>query len=173
MPEIWIREIALVYFKIDIKVLYDSLLMGNCIYKHQLSKRTMENTKLYTYENRMMWCKVLECYDGDTIKIAIKDRGHWIRLNIRMYGYDSPEMKPLRSVPNRDKIIKKAKKAKKCLEELILHRVVKIHLGKQGKYGRTLGTVYIDEGGCCVPVINVNQWMVEHRHGVPYFGGKK
>ena len=160
-------------FKINIKVIYAVYIMGNCIYKHQLRKRTMENTKLYTYENKMVWCKVLECYDGDTIKVAIKDRGQWIRLNIRMYGYDSPEMKPPRSNPNRGRIIRKAKKAKQYLENLILNRVVKIHLGKQEKYGRTLGTVYIDEGGCFVPIINVNQWMIEHKYGVPYFGGKK
>jgi endonuclease YncB( thermonuclease family) len=89
-----------------------------------------------------------------------------------MYGYDSPEMKPSRSDPNRDEIKKKAKYAKKLLEEKILNKIVILQCGKWDKYGRLLGTIYV-KGGCLSKRENVNVWMVDNNLGKPYFGGKK
>jgi len=43
-------------------------------------------------EERM--CKVLSCYDGDTITIAVKLEDEIFKTKVRMFGYDLPKIKP-------------------------------------------------------------------------------
>ena len=79
--------------------------MGNCIYKHQLNKCTPENTPKYEFKNVTKLCKVISVYDGDTITIAIRLEKTIYQAKVRMFGYDSPEMKPLKKIENRQEIM--------------------------------------------------------------------
>ena len=88
----------------------------NCISDYYLRKRTNDNTKLYSLEGRKFRAKVVDIYDGDTITVVFKLNGHYVKYKVRMYGYDSPEMKPPRADPNRDEIKKNAVIAKSALE---------------------------------------------------------
>ena len=107
-------------------------------------------------------------YDGDTIRgifySSLNDLP--IQWKIRMNGYDSPEMKPLKSKENRELEIELAHKAKDALIGLIGNKIVQMHCDKFDKYGRILATIYVEE-------LNVNQWMIDNGHGYPYFGGTK
>lgn len=152
--------------------------MGSILIKQQLSKCTNELTPYYKFDNMKFYCKVIDVYDGDTITIAIKLHKKIFKYKVRMYGYDSPEMKPRRSNVNRDEIIKEAKKAKEVISELILNKIVVIKIEKNtwDKYGRLLGTIYSK----IIPGItmkaynlNVNEYMIKKELGYKYYGGTK
>ena len=68
--------------------------MGNICSRCILSNRTIENTKPYKFDNKTEYCKVLDIYDGDTITVGIILEKKPFRVKVRMFGYDSPEMKP-------------------------------------------------------------------------------
>ena len=67
-----------------------------------------KSTPVFTLEGDMKLCKVVDIYDGDTIKVVFMDNNRINKWNIRMEGYDSPEMRPSRKLENRDEIKKKA-----------------------------------------------------------------
>jgi endonuclease YncB( thermonuclease family) len=133
---------------------------------------TWQNTKEYL--PKPTHGKVIKVYDGDTIWIAQLYEGEVYRFNIRMYGYDSPE---LRSKNAEEKL--KALAAKEALSKLILNKMVRIEtIQKKEKFGRILAFIYLD-GPTGVPdptvtyPLNVNEWMKKNGHGKEYFGGTK
>ena len=68
--------------------------------------KVIENKKMFKPFNLVdycTWVRVIDVYDGDTIKVLMHYRGYIDQWTIRMNGYDSPEIKPAKSNPNRDK----------------------------------------------------------------------
>ena len=63
--------------------------------------------------------KVVELYDADTCKIVLPVLNNFYKFTCRLSGIDTPEMKPLKSKPNRDNEILWAKKARAELLKLI------------------------------------------------------
>jgi len=116
-------------------------------------------------------CKVVDVYDGDTCKIVIPFNDKLYRWNVRLTGYDTPEMRPRKSKPNRDEEIKAAKAARDFLRSKVMNerQLVYIKCGKFDKYGRLLGTLYINEND----LMSVNDLMIHHGHGYAYDGGTK
>lgn len=144
--------------------------MGNCISWCVLNTKPSVHLELFKYTNCWVYIPKDQIYDGDTCKGIIMHRCQQIKLNFRMYGYDSPEMKPLRTLPNREKIKKKALEAKEYLAELIGDKVIWAEILKFDKYGRVLVNFYIIN---MCEKIHINQLMIDNKHGVPYFGGTK
>lgn len=128
-------------------------------------------TPLFSLEDKVKLCKVVNVYDGDTCKVVFRLNDQVHRWNIRMDGYDTPEMRPSKSKPNRDEEIIAAKAAKEYLKGLVMNenQLVYIKCGKFDKYGRLLGTLYIKKND----LISVNQMMIDNKHGYPYHGGTK
>jgi len=143
-----------------------------CYYSYLYKNVNLENTKLWSLKGKKMWIKVLKVYDGDTIWIAIKINRSIYKLSARLYGIDTPEMKPLKNKINRDIEIKNAKKAKEFLSNLVLNKVILIECGKWDKYGRLLITLFL-KNGICSPDININKLMISKGHAKEYFGGTK
>lgn len=114
--------------------------------------------------------KVVSVYDGDTITIILFNKCGFEKHKVRMYGYNSPELKPRLNIKNRKKIIDKAYEAKKFLENLLLNNIVDFESFGYDKYGRLLGNIYLTH---FCNKINVNKMMIEMGHGVEYYGGKK
>lgn len=140
--------------------------MGNCIYRCQLSKQTIENTPKYEFKDITKLCRVIDVYDGDTITVAIKlEKTIW-KAKIRMYGYDSPEMKPLIKLKNREEIKKNAVIAKHALQNKICNKIVFAELKGFDKYGRLLAIIYYNNE-------NINKFMIDNGYGYDYFGGTK
>ena len=81
-------------------------------------------------------------YDGDTCTASFYFNRMWYNFRIRMIGYDSAEMKPLKSDPNRDQEIKEAIRAKNKLIELVDKKWVVLETRGFEKYGRVLGNIY-------------------------------
>lgn len=127
---------------------------------HPLQTSTYDNTK--PYFPSFTEGKCVKVYDGDTVHLAaIVDKGIY-RFMIRMYGYDSPE---LRSKNPEEK--KAALVAKEALQQRIGGKLVQVKiLNQREKYGRLLAILYDSEG-------EINTWMVTNKYGKPYFGGTK
>lgn len=133
----------------------------------QLKQTTYETTPTFSLNGKKCKGKILKIYDGDTLWIALPVLDQIYKYKARMYGYDSPEMKPLVTLSNRDDIIANAEKAKKRLEELTLCLdLIDVELLDFDKYGRILIKIY--NNGVCI-----NDQMVQEGFGKPYFGGHK
>ena len=133
--------------------------MGLC-----LSCKNFENLEVFSYEGLEISAKVVKVYDGDTITVVFYDNGYK-KFNMRMMGYDAPEIKPLKNIENRDLHIRAATNARDYLARLILGKVVKIRLQKFEKYGRLLGEVIYH--------VNINNLMTDVIKCKKYDGKKK
>lgn len=165
--------------------------MGNFLVKHNLRKKTfdslqyLELTKLKIYD-----AKVISIYDGDTCHIAVKHNGKFYKINVRINGIDTPEMRPknVSSIETKDDIKRKAIEARNFLmnlitdQEIIIHddiskqelqklidnnkKIIKFKYIKQEKYGRALGDLFVDNK-------NVSHIMIDNGYAKEYHGGTK
>ena len=112
-----------------------------------------------------MWeyeCSVLRVIDCDTVDVRI-DLGFHVHYNVRvrMYGIDAPESR------TRDLDEKKmGLAAKERLEQLLDDKEVIIKSHGIGKFGRCLGSLYVNGK-------NVNEQLISEGHATDYFGGKR
>lgn len=129
------------------------------------------NTDMFSLNGKFKLCKVVDIYDGDTCKVVFKVKNKLYRWNVRMLGYDSPEMRVSSQNPQREVIKANAVKARDYLIDLVKkpNQLVYISCGEFDKYGRLLGTLYLSKN----KDISINQMMVNAGHGKPYYGGTK
>jgi endonuclease YncB( thermonuclease family) len=134
----------------------------------RLQKCNVDTTPVFSLDGITCKVKVINVYDGDTIWVIMSINGKYYKNKIRMAGYDSAELKPLKSfsVEQRNIEIGTALVAKSALESKIANKIVTLKCGKFDKYGRLLGTVF-DKN------ININEWMIASGHGWKYNGGNK
>ena len=128
-----------------------------------------KKTPKFTLKNTFKICKIVDVYDGDTVRGVFEHNGQYNKWTIRMYGYDSPEMRPSKKLENRDEIKMKAKESRDYLKSKILNKTVFLHCLNFDKYGRVLANIYSEEFG----EKSINDHMVEMNYGYPYFGGTK
>ena len=116
------------------------------------------NVKEFSLDNQILLGKVVDCYDADTCRINIILNNKLVKFNCRLYGIDTPEMRPLKSIENRDEIIKKAHTAKNYLLSLIMrnnnfnlddavlgNEGRKVKCGKCGHRWRAIPDVLLDK----------------------------
>jgi len=107
---------------------------------------------MYTYK-----AKIIAVYDGDTVT-ALVDLGflHTQEMKLRLYGIDTPEMR------GDEKI--EGKKVRDIVREMVLNKDVTIrtYKDKQGKYGRYLANIILENG------LDLNQWLLDNGHAKPY-----
>lgn len=127
------------------------------------------NTPFFTFNNEVHLAKVVKCYDGDTINCVFKHNNKYQQFKVRMLNYDAPELKPKKTIQNREQEIKKAQKSKKQLEKYLLNKCVYLYCNKFDKYGRLLAEVRLKPKDRKT----INEKMVQGGYGVPYFGGTK
>lgn len=137
----------------------------------EILKNCDRKTKKFSLEGQTKLCKVVSVYDGDTCNVVFDHNGVINRWNVRMNGYDTPEMRPSKKLPNRDEIKQKAIKSRDFLKSLICNKdqLVYIKCGEFDKYGRLLGEIYINEND----EDSVNSLMIKTGHGYEYHGGTK
>jgi endonuclease YncB( thermonuclease family) len=128
-------------------------------------------TKMFSLEGKTKLCRVVDIYDGDTCKVVFKLNRKIYRWNIRMEGYDSPEMRISKDDPNRDAKKMDAIHAKNYLKSLIMNdnQLIYVKCGEFDKYGRLLGTIFINKKD----KISVNEMMINNNFGYVYNGGTK
>ncbi len=142
----------------------------------------------FSLAGRTLQGKVVACYDGDTFHAVLQtDFGLW-KFACRMAGYDTPEMKPPKTKPDRDVEKARAVRAKQALLSHLVdgvgptgslanaeldaavaknRRTIPIMCKEFDKYGRLLVEVMLEGVG------SVNEWMVREGFGYAYDGGTK
>ena len=67
-----------------------------------------KDTPLFTFVGKTVTAKVVDLYDGDTVDAVLWVDQKMQRFKVRMYGYDAPESKPLKTVEHRERVIEQA-----------------------------------------------------------------
>ena len=129
------------------------------------------DTPLFSLDGNFVECKVVDVYDGDTCKVVFPLNQKMYRWNVRLTGYDTPEMRPPRSQENREQEINAARLARDFLKSKVMNddQLVFIKCGEFDKYGRLLGTLFINQED----EVSVNDLMIQNGHGYAYDGGTK
>jgi endonuclease YncB( thermonuclease family) len=165
----------------------------------KLKKTTNDNIPDFSINGICTLCKIVHVYDADTFRVAFfinKNDEHPIKMKVRASGCNSAEMYPLKSHPNRQEEMRKAKVARNRLVQLITEtefdifnvdyfsnedikklldentKLLYIEFGKFDKYGRVLGTLYLDDGEANKKK-SINQMLIDENHAVYYDGGKR
>lgn len=133
-----------------------------------------ENTPEFTLNDKYFLCKVVDVYDGDTCKVVFRYKGEYNKWNVRMCGYDSPEIRISKNANNREHLKKIGNDAKNHLIELFNKKeLLYIKCGSFDKYGRLLGELYYSKTEAKNGKNSINEKMVNDGHGVSYNGGTK
>lgn len=158
------------------------------VYSNYKIKRSTDNVNLFCLNGKEFIGKIVDVYDGDTCNVVIFFNGKLTKFKIRCYGYDSPELKPLKNIKNRDEIVKKSKLSRNYfisrvtnvsisltqlystneIKEIIKNntKLVKIKCYNWDKYGRLLAEIYVNN-------ININSEMINNNYAIKYNGGSK
>jgi endonuclease YncB( thermonuclease family) len=105
-----------------------------------LEAATYANTKAFNYDGKSYMVKVVKVYDADTLTVAFSpSQGMGIhRYQVRLLGYDSPEMK------SKNPLEKKwAYNLQKYANCLVGNTICRLECEKMDKYGRILGRLII------------------------------
>jgi endonuclease YncB( thermonuclease family) len=100
----------------------------------ELELITLDSVPKFNFNNEFHLCKVLSCYDGDTVRVAFKYNNQYYNFSIRLYGIDCPEI--------RSKNKERAIMIRDYVREQLLNKNVYIECGRFDKYGRVLGKIY-------------------------------
>ncbi len=122
-------------------------------------------TNIFSFEERICEGKVVDVYDGDTVKIVFpltdKEPERLFRWNCRLINVDTPE---IRTKNLKEKAY--AKEVRNALRERILNTIVEVHCKDFDKYGRLLVEIFYEN-------ISINNWLIENNYAKVYDGGKK
>ena len=94
--------------------------------KKELKNLTSKDIPKFSLQNRRFQPKVVDIYDADTCKVIFFLDDQFVKFNCRLLGIDTPEMKPSRNKPGRDKEKIKAKQARNRLVQLCTNIKCKI-----------------------------------------------
>jgi endonuclease YncB( thermonuclease family) len=128
---------------------------------------TYENTPRFNFKGKFFNAKCVKVYDGDTITVVFMIFGEFYKFNIRMNGYDSPEMRSKNTDPVEKELEKKwAYESRDFLAGLVLDKIVLLKCEDYDKYGRIIGTVELNG-------MDINGIMLSRGYCRQYDGGHK
>lgn len=135
--------------------------------QYDILKQSDTTFPKFTFKNKIIFGKVIKVYDGDTCQINTYIQNDIFRFNVRLHGYDSPELKSNNLIEE-----SYAKVSKKVLNELIMNKIVLLKCFNFDKYGRILCKIYINNN-LDNTLLEVNEYMIQNKLGFPYNGEKK
>lgn len=127
---------------------------NNTNYIDFLTKCNTDNTPKFEFNYGITkLVKVIDVYDGDTITVAMsihpdnnnEDVSMIYKFNIRMYGYNTEEIRQPKNDPDREDKKAYAIYQRDWLREQILNKIVILECLGYDKYGRILGKVFLDQ----------------------------
>lgn len=86
--------------------------------------------------------KIVDVYDGDTCTAVFWFGGNLVRSQLRLEGFDSPEMRAGRGRQLEPGEKEKATVCRDALRALVLNRIVAVEFGPSDKYGRALARIH-------------------------------
>jgi endonuclease YncB( thermonuclease family) len=154
-----------------------------------LNKKKTSDVLLFSLNTIKTFGKVVEVYDGDTCKIILYYNQDFYKINCRLNGLDTPEIKPLLSKINRDIEIINAYKSRNKLIQLCTNcdcdinsmekkinnlldtnnKIIYIKCFEFDKYGRLLVELYDNDNY----EKSFNEIIIEEGFVVYYDGGTK
>lgn len=139
---------------------------STCYWSFRLRSLDKTNTPRFVPDFNI--AKVVDVYDGDTVTLAAYSGGRPALFRCRLTRIDAPELKNQTGKTKRlrQQEYDAAIRSRDALRNLILGRIVQVHILKLEKYGRVLADISIGDQ-------DVSDWMLTNRHAVPYDGGKK
>lgn len=117
--------------------------------------------ELFSLEGQEHLAKVVDVYDGDTIKCVFPIHNKLYRWNCRLSGVDTPELRTRCSIEK-----KHGYKVRDCLRDKILNKMVYVECNEFDKYGRLLVNILYDD---CI----INDWLIQNDYAFQYDGGTK
>lgn len=110
-------------------------------------KNATKSISEFSLENNKFLCKIVDVYDGDSVKAVFYTFGKLHKWAVRLKGINTPELRPSRKLENRNEIIQRAKESRDHLKKIFEenNNLVYILCDDFGKYGRLLGTFFINE----------------------------
>lgn len=120
------------------------------------------NIPQFNFEGEIKQAKVVDVYDGDTIKIVFTFSNKLYKFNCRIVGVDTPELR----TKNKDEK-KYGIHVRDKLREKILNKVVMVECGDFDKYGRLLIDIKDNLNK------KISEWLIENKYAFAYDGGKK
>jgi endonuclease YncB( thermonuclease family) len=165
----------------------------------RLKITTNDNVPDFSVNGICTLCKIVDVYDSDTFRAVFfidKNDKNPIKMKVRAAGCNAAEMHPLKSHPDRKEEMRKAKVARNRLVQLITgiefdifnvdqfsnndikklldenKSLLYIEFGNFDKYGRVLGTLYLDDSEANKKK-SINQILIDENHAVYYDGGKR
>jgi endonuclease YncB( thermonuclease family) len=140
-------------------------------YHKYVLRRATDSLKQYNMDGVQCYGVLVNVYDGDTFRAVVFHDGRMKKLTFRPVGYDTPEMKPPKSMENREAHVDKAKEARQKFIDLCggMHSYIFLRCGKYDKYGRVL--VHVTNRRYSRKTIN--DLMLESGLANPYNGGTK
>ena len=136
--------------------------------KNIVADWTGENTPWFNLDGYQGPCRVIDVYDGDTITIAILFCDKIFKTKCRLAGIDAAEI--------RTKNLEEKKHGldgKEYLQTLIANKFIWCRIGKNDKYGRPLGVLYLTEHDFNLKQNNINDDLVAKNFAYSYDGTKK
>ena len=152
----------------------------------------------FTFAGTTHTAKVVSCYDGDSFEAAMYIGDKLWKFDCRMSGYDSPEIKPLKTSANREAEKAAALRAKTALLSFVCDgvnasrtytnkeldalvkqnkKLIELQCKEFDKYGRLLVEISITSitsaAAAAISSSTVNAWMVTNKYGYEYTGGTK
>ena len=112
-------------------------------------------------------CRVIDVYDADTVTLILPFENKLFKKKCRLLGIDSAEI--------RTKNLKEKEYAllsKKKLHELIYDKIIWVKCGDWDKYGRLLGTLYLNKDDLDKDN-SINNMLIKEHYAYAYDGKKK
>jgi len=133
-----------------------------------MSREDLENLESATdfkecMKNSVILGKVVNVYDGDTVKIIMPLNDQFYRWNCRLIGVDTPELRTKCELEKQFGYTVRDK-----LREKILNQIVSVICDEFDKYGRLLVQIK-----CCDDEKTINQWLIDNKYAFAYDGGTK
>ena len=118
------------------------------------------------FQDKIIYARIEEIYDGDTVKIIVLFGDVPVRLSLRILGIDTPEIKHGEGRLPEEHI--SAVKVRDYMRSLFPKNIAKICIRDWDKYGgRVLGELFLETGE------NVSEILIHGGWARPYHGEKK
>ena len=140
-------------------------------YHKYIIRRATDAIKPFNMNGVRCYGRLVHVYDGDTFRACVYHNKIIKKLTFRPIGYDTPEMRPLKTMIGRDEHKAQAVLARQKFIDLCggIGTYIFLNCDKYDKYGRVL--VYVSKRRYSKKTIN--QLMIESGLANEYDGGTK